>query len=201
MTNFATNSLGMFASMGHFYNVTGVDSSIPTITDMNGIVLTPGPSDAPLISVNDLSGLTFAYNERFQLNNNIWNDYLVNINGNNAAQGLFLPLCFIDRGFTLSEAQIDDMLSGILKAYQDKWLAFGLLIGFGVAILILGVGLVVYARRLKSQVEGGAGAANDGSNNALIDRGSGKGGDNEPQRINLSEKVPEESNEAADTDV
>lgn len=92
------------------------------------------------------------------------------------------------------------MLSGILKAYQDKWLAFGLFIGFGVAILILGVGLVVYARRVKAQAEGGAGAANDGSNNALIDRGSGKGGDNEPQRINLSEKVPEESNDAADTD-
>ena len=116
MTGFATNSLGMFASNAHFYNVSGADSSIPMIIDSNGNAIVANASDATTFSVNDLSGLTFQLNEVMQFNYDIWNDLLVNINGN-PSQGLFMPLVYINRGFALSEMQIDDMLAGILSAY------------------------------------------------------------------------------------
>ena len=155
MTTFATNSLGMFASNAHFYNVSGADSSIPLIVDSAGNAIKANSSDATTFSVNDLSGLTFALNEVMQFNYDIWNDQLVNITGN-PGQGLFMPLVYINRGFNLTENQIDNMLSGILSAYKAKWLAFGLIIGFGGGILILGVVLVICARRLKAE-HGGAG--------------------------------------------
>ena len=145
-----------FASGSFFCGVEGANESIPTISGA------PSQCISTMIGIDSLSGITVMFNRRFQYNTVLQNDGLLIQIANNPAAGLFVPVVNINRAGKLTQDQIDTMMASILKAYNSKWLSFGLLIGLGCVVTAIGVFFLVKWRKIApAEVEDDTGVESD----------------------------------------